>query len=86
MTGAQGHLTTDHHPQVAQLTDQVLPPTVGRMASPDAEAEQGGVPLHALIEAVAAEVRRRTGTRSPVADATGRRLPSCVRAGPTADL
>jgi uncharacterized protein len=58
----------DYHPEFKKLTNPVLRRTVGRMATLDAVAEQGGVPLNVLVEDICAEVEKRTGARPPVAD------------------
>ena len=58
----------DYHPEFKKLTNPVLRRTVGRMATLDAVAEQGNVPLNKLVDDIAAEVERKTGARPPVAD------------------
>ncbi len=58
----------DYHPEFKKLTNPVLRRTVGRMATLDAVAEQGNVPLNKLVDDIAAEVERMTGARPPVAD------------------
>ena len=57
-----------YHPEFKKLTNPVLRRTVGRMATLDTVAELGGVPLNVLIEDIAAEIERQTGSRPPVAD------------------
>ena len=57
-----------YHPEFKKLTNPVLRRTVGRMATLDAVAEQGNVPLNRLTDDIAGEVERQTGTRPPVAD------------------
>ncbi|HEX5642486.1 MAG TPA: DUF438 domain-containing protein [Thermoleophilia bacterium] len=58
----------EYHPEFKKLTNPVLRRTVGRMATLDAVAEQGNVPLNRLTDDIATEVEKRTGTRPPVAD------------------
>ena len=58
----------DYHPEFKKLTNPVLRRTVGRMATLDAVAAQGNVPLNKLIDDIATEVQARTGERPPVAD------------------
>ena len=57
-----------YHPEFKKLTNPVLRRTMGRMATMDTVAELGGVPLNVLIEDIAAEIERQTGSRPPVAD------------------
>jgi hypothetical protein len=57
-----------YHPEFKKLTNPVLRRTVGRMATLDAVAEQGNVPLNQLTDDIATEVERQTGARPPVAD------------------
>jgi DUF438 domain-containing protein len=57
-----------YHPEFKKLTNPVLRRTVGRMATLDAVAAQGNVPLNVLTQDIADEVERTTGTRPPVAD------------------
>jgi hypothetical protein len=58
----------DYHPEFKKLTNPVLRRTVGRMATLDAVAEQGNVPLNRLTDDIASEVERQTGKRPPIAD------------------
>lgn len=58
----------EYHPEFKKLTNPVLRRTVGRMATLDAVAEQGNVPLNRLTDDIASEVERQIGTRPPVAD------------------
>jgi hypothetical protein len=58
----------EYHPEFKKLTNPVLRRTVGRMATLDAVAEQGNVPLNRLTDDIATEVERHTGTRPPIAD------------------
>jgi len=58
----------EYHPEFKKLTNPVLRRTVGRMATLDAVAEQGNVPLNRLTDDIAAEVEKQTGTRPPIAD------------------
>ncbi len=58
----------EYHPEFKKLTNPVLRRTVGRMATLDAVAEQGNVPLNVLTQDIADEVERKTGTRPPIAD------------------
>jgi uncharacterized protein len=58
----------DYHPEFKKLTNPVLRRTVGRMATLDAVAEQGDVPLNRLTDDIATEVEKQTGTRPPIAD------------------
>ena len=57
-----------YHPEFKKLTNPVLRRTMGRMATMDTVAETGSVPLNKLIDDLAAEIERQTGTRPPVAD------------------
>ncbi|NLE22521.1 MAG: DUF438 domain-containing protein [Actinobacteria bacterium] len=57
-----------YHPEFKKLTNPVLRRTVARMATLDAVAQQGNVPLNRLTDDIATEVQRQTGTRPPVAD------------------
>ncbi len=57
-----------YHPEFKKLTNPVLRRTVGRMATLDAVAQQGNVPLNRLTDDIATEVERRTGARPPIAD------------------
>jgi DUF438 domain-containing protein len=57
-----------YHPEFKKLTNPVLRRTVGRMATLDAVAEQGNVPLNRLTDDIATEVERQTGARPPIAD------------------
>ena len=57
-----------YHPEFKKLTNPVLRRTVGRMATLDAVAEQGNVPLNRLTDDIASEVERQTGKRPPIAD------------------
>ncbi len=58
----------EYHPEFKKLTNPVLRRTVGRMATLDAVAEQGNVPLNRLIDDIAGEIEKQTGVRPPVAD------------------
>jgi DUF438 domain-containing protein len=58
----------DYHPEFKKLTNPVLRRTMGRMATIDTVARMGNVPLRRLIDDIAAEIERQTGTRPPVAD------------------
>jgi uncharacterized protein len=58
----------DYHPEFKKLTNPVLRRTVGRMATLDAVAQQGNVPLNRLTDDIAGEVERHTGVRPPIAD------------------
>ena len=58
----------EYHPEFKKLTNPVLRRTVGRMATLDAVAAQGNVPLNRLTDDIATEVEKRTGTRPPIAD------------------
>jgi DUF438 domain-containing protein len=57
-----------YHPEFKKLTNPVLRRTVGRMATLDAVAEQGNVPLNRLTDDIATEIEKHTGARPPVAD------------------
>ncbi len=57
-----------YHPEFKKLTNPVLRKTVGRMATLDAVAEQGNVPLNQLTDDIASEIERQTGTRPAIAD------------------
>jgi DUF438 domain-containing protein len=58
----------NYHPEFKKLTNPVLRRTMGRMATMDTVAEMGNLPLNKLIDDIAAEIERRTGTRPPVSD------------------
>ena len=58
----------NYHPEFKKLTNPVLRRTMGRMATMDTVAGMGGVPLNKLIDDIATEIERLTGTRPPVAD------------------
>ncbi len=58
----------EYHPEFKKLTNPVLRRTVGRMATLDAVAEQGNVPLNQLMLDIAAEIEKKTGARPQVAD------------------
>jgi DUF438 domain-containing protein len=58
----------EYHPEFKKLTNPVLRRTVGRMATLDAVAEAGKVPLNELTNDLAAEIEKQTGTRPPIAD------------------
>ena len=60
-----------YHPEFKKLTNPVLRRTVGRMATLDAVAEQGNVPLNQLMLDIAAEIEAKTGTRPEIADKPG---------------
>ncbi len=57
-----------YHPEFKKLTNPVLRRTMGRMATMDTVAELGNLPLNKLIDDLATEVERQTGTRPPIAD------------------
>jgi DUF438 domain-containing protein len=57
-----------YHPEFKKLTNPVLRRTVGRMATLDAVAEQGNVPLNVLTGDIADEIEKRTGSRPAIAD------------------
>jgi DUF438 domain-containing protein len=57
-----------YHPEFKKLTNPVLRRTVGRMATLDAVAEQGNVPLNQLMLDIAAEIEAKTGSRPAIAD------------------
>jgi len=57
-----------YHPEFKKLTNPVLRRTMGRMATMDTVAELGNLPLNKLIDDLAGEVERQTGTRPPIAD------------------
>ena len=61
----------DYHPEFKKLTNPVLRRTVGRMATLDAVAAQGNVPLNQLMLDLAAEIEAKTGARPAVADTPG---------------
>jgi uncharacterized protein len=61
----------DYHPEFRKLTNPVLRRTVGRMATLDAVAEQGNVPLNQLMIDLADEIEAKTGTRPGIADVPG---------------
>ncbi len=58
----------EYHPEFKVLTNPVLRRTMGRMATLDKVAAQGDVPLNRLIDDIATEVEKRTGSRPPIAD------------------
>ena len=58
----------DYHPEFKKLTNPVLRRTMGRMATMDKVAEMASLPLSKLIDDIAAEIERQTGTRPPVTD------------------
>jgi len=58
----------DYHPEFKKLTNPVLRRTVGRMATLDTVAEQGNVPLDQLMNDIAAEIEKKTGTRPQIAN------------------
>ena len=60
-----------YHPEFKKLTNPVLRRTVGRMATLDAVAEQGNVPLDQLMLDLAAEIEEKTGSRPEIADKPG---------------
>ena len=60
-----------YHPEFKKLTNPVLRRTVGRMATLDAVADQGNVPLNQLMLDLAAEIAAKTGARPDVADTPG---------------
>jgi DUF438 domain-containing protein len=60
-----------YHPEFKKLTNPVLRRTVGRMATLDAVAEQGNVPLNQLMLDIAAEIEAKTGSRPEIADKPG---------------
>ena len=62
-----------YHPEFKKLTNPVLRRTVGRMATLDAVAEQGNVPLNQLMLDIAAEIEAKTGSRPEIADKPRRR-------------
>jgi DUF438 domain-containing protein len=57
----------NYNPEFKKLTNPVLRHTMGRMATLDKVAEMGNLPLNKLIDDVAAEIERQTGTRPTVA-------------------
>ena len=57
-----------YHPEFKKLTNPVLRRTVGRMATLDAVAQQGNVPLNQLMLDIAAEIEAKTGSRPAIAD------------------
>ncbi len=57
-----------YHPEFKKLTNPVLRRTMGRMATMDTVAELGNLPLNKLIDDLATEIERQTGTRPPIAD------------------
>jgi DUF438 domain-containing protein len=57
-----------YHPEFKKLTNPVLRRTMGRMATMDTVAELGELPLNKLIDDIATEIERQTGTRPPIAD------------------
>jgi len=58
----------EYHPEFKKLTNPVLRRTVGRMATLDTVAEQGNVPLDQLMNDIAAEIEKKTGTRPQIAN------------------
>ncbi len=58
----------EYNPEFKKLTNPVLRRTMGRMATMDTVAELGHVPLNRLIDDIANEIERQTGTRPPVSD------------------
>ncbi len=69
----------DYHPEFKKLTNPVLRRTMGRMATLDTVAELGKLPLNKLVDDIASEVERQTGTRPPVADVADARTMDPVR-------
>jgi len=57
-----------YHPEFRKLTNPVLRRTAGRMATLDAVAAQGDVPLNQLTGDLATEIERQTGRRPAIAD------------------
>jgi DUF438 domain-containing protein len=57
-----------YHPEFQKLTNPVLRRTMGRMATLEKVSQLSGVPLNQLMNDIAGEVERQTGSRPPIAD------------------
>ena len=57
-----------YHPEFKKLTNPVLRRTMGRMATLDTAAQMGNVPLNQLVNDIAAEIEKKTGSRPEIAD------------------